>query len=114
MHSPPAIRSVGSALLLAGTLLAGCGGSSTAIVHPTTPAGGPPDAAHLFQAACAACHGPAGAGGISGVSLKELATSDRPAIADAIRHGIGAMPASSAGMSDDEINALAEYVVGLR
>jgi mono/diheme cytochrome c family protein len=114
MHPRPAILFLGARLLLAGVLLAACGGPSTAITHSTTPAGGPRDATQLFEGTCASCHGSAGEGGLSGVSLGGATAADRARIADAIRHGVGAMPASSDGMSGEEIDALAEYVVGLR
>jgi len=114
MHPRPAILSLGAKLLLTGTLLAACGDSSPAIAHSTTPAGGPRDAAQLFEGACASCHGPTGEGGLSGVSLREATAAERQLIFDAIRHGVGAMPASSDDMSDEEIDALVEYVVGLR
>lgn len=101
-------------LLLAVTLLAACGGSSTAITNPTPPAGGRLDAAQLFEGACAACHGPAGDGGLSGVPLNQVTAADRQRVIDVIRDGLGAMPASPGGMSDEQIEALADYVTGLR
>jgi mono/diheme cytochrome c family protein len=99
-------------LVLSGALLAACGGSSPAIAHATTP-GGPRDAAQLFAAACATCHGRLGEGGPSGVPLTRT-TADRVSVVGAIRYGVGGMPASGSGMSDDEIEALADYVAGLR
>ena len=120
MHRRHAILPLTVLLQLAVTLLAACGGSSTASTHPTMPADGSQvaaerqDAAQLYGTACASCHGPAGEGGLAGVPLGEKAAAGRQKIIDAIRYGVGGMPASSGGMSDEQINALADYVAGLR
>jgi mono/diheme cytochrome c family protein len=114
MHRRHAIFSLTTILLLAVSLLAACGGSSTTIADPTLLAAGSQDAAQLYERACAACHGSLGEGGSSGVSLQETTAAERQMIIDAIRHGVGAMPASSGGMSDEQIQALADYVAGLR
>jgi len=113
MHPQHTINSL-IALLLAGTLLAACGDPGTTTTDPTLRAEWPQRAAQLFEAACASCHGPLGEGGLAGVTLNHMAATDRQLIIDAIRHGVGAMPASSGGMSDEQIKALAEYVAGLR
>ena len=111
---PPTLSIAGVTVLVVTLVTAACSGSSTATMDPTWPAGGPRDAAQLFVAACASCHGPRGAGGSSGVTLGATSASDRQSIVRAIRDGVGGMPASSRGMSDEEINALAAYVAGLR
>lgn len=46
--------------------------------------------------------------------LDGTSAADRRLVISAIRYGVGGMPASSDGMSDEEIEALAEYVAGLR
>jgi mono/diheme cytochrome c family protein len=112
MNPRPAILSLGAMLLLSGPMLAACGGSGPAVAQATTPAGGPRGAAELFAAACASCHGRLGDGGPSGVPLAEV-TADRVSIIGVIRYGVGGMPASSNGMSDAEVEALADYVAGL-
>ena len=112
IFSPAAIGM--AVLLLAVSLLAACGGSSTTTTRSTMPANGSLDAARLFAGACASCHGPLGEGGPSGVSLTATTATDRQLIIDTIRHGTGAMPASSGGMNDDQVKALADYVAGLR
>ena len=109
------ILSLAGVLGLAATLgVASCGGSSTPTTDPTRPADGPRNAAQLFVAACATCHGPLGEGGLSGVPLNEASAADRQLVIRAIRSGVGGMPASQDGMSDEQIKALAEYVAGLR
>jgi len=50
----------------------------------------------------------------SGVPLDEFSAADRQAVINAIRYGVGGMPASADGMSDEQIDALADYVAGLR
>jgi mono/diheme cytochrome c family protein len=114
MNPRPASIPLLASLLLTGALLAACGDSGTALAYATAPAGGPRDAAPLYEASCASCHGSTGDGGLSGVSLREATAADRQLILDAIRNGDGAMPATADGMSDEEIDALVEYVVGLR
>jgi mono/diheme cytochrome c family protein len=109
------ILSLAGVSMLAVTLVtASCGGSGAQAAGPTLPADGPRDASGLFVAACGACHGPLGEGGLSGVPLGEYSAADRQAVISAIRYGVGGMPASSNGMSDEQIEALAEYVAGLR
>jgi sulfite dehydrogenase len=109
------IQSLAGVVVLAVTLvIASCGGTGTLAAGPTRPADEPRSAAQLYVAACAACHGPLGGGGLSGVPLNERSAADRQLVISAIRDGVGAMPASSDGMSDEQINALAEYVAGLR
>ena len=94
---------------------ASCGGGTNATTAaPTRLADGPRNAAQLFVDACASCHGPLGQGGWSGVPLNEFSAADRQLITRAVRRGVGAMPASSDGMSDEQIDALVEYVAGLR
>jgi mono/diheme cytochrome c family protein len=107
----PLLSAAGIPMLLVSLVTASCSGSSVPTADPTRPGEGPPGA-QLFVAACASCHGLRGDGGLSGVPLNHSA-ADRQRIVGAIRYGIGGMPASSAGMSDEEINALAEYVAGL-
>lgn len=104
----------GVTMLVVTMVTASCGGSGAQAAGPTPPADGPRSAAQLYTSACAACHGPSGEGGLSGVPLDELSAADRQPVISAIRYGVGAMPASADGMSDEQIEALAEYVVGLR
>jgi alcohol dehydrogenase (cytochrome c) len=70
-----------------------------------------------FQARCAGCHGEDGTGGARGVNIVDIrqprATSEE-AVRDVIRNGIPnrGMPAFSIG--DDEIAAIAAYVLSLK
>lgn len=114
MNPRHTIRSLMAILLVAVSVLAACGGSGPTTTGQTVPVNGSLDAARLFEGACASCHGPSGEGGLSGVSLRETSAVDRQTIADAIRFGLGAMPASADGMSDEQLKALIEYVAGLR
>jgi mono/diheme cytochrome c family protein len=110
----PILSLAGIPVLAATLVIASCGGAGTPAGDPTPPAGGPRDAAQLFVTACASCHGPLGKGGSSGVPLNGTTAADRQQTIGAIRFGIGAMPAASDGMSDEQIKALADYVAGLR
>lgn len=60
---------------------------------------------------CALCHvlSAAGASGDVGPSLDEL-KPDARRVFDAVKKGIGAMPAYKQTLSDDEITVLASYV----
>jgi mono/diheme cytochrome c family protein len=113
MHRRHTTFALAAILVLTVSLSAACGGAGTPTTGPTQPADGPRDAAQLFAAACAACHGPLGEGGLSGVPLNKTSAADRQLVIRAIRDGVGAMPASSGGMTDEEITALAEHVAGL-
>lgn len=102
-------------VLALAALLAGCGGDSgtTTTAAPTTEttgAGSTIDAAALFSSSCASCHGADGSGNV-GPDLR--AEDDAAGVAEQIAQGGGSMPAFSDKLSTDEIDALAEYVVGL-
>ncbi len=101
-------------LLAIAIATAACSGSGTPTADQARHAGGPADAAQLFVAACSSCHGPLGTGGVSGVPLTGTLAGGRQWIAGVIRDGSGGMPAMSDGLSDDQIQELAEYVAGLR
>lgn len=62
--------------------------------------------------ACAICHAlaDAGATGAIGPNLDEL-KPDEARIKKALREGIGAMPSFDATMTEDEMNAVAAYIV---
>jgi mono/diheme cytochrome c family protein len=68
-----------------------------------------------FTASCGSCHVLADAGttGTVGPSLDE-SNVDVEAAAEQIANGGGGMPAFRGQLSDDQIRALAEYVVGAR
>lgn len=97
-------------------LLVGCGGdnATTTTAAPTTdttaPAGSDIDAAAIFSANCASCHGAGGEGGI-GPDLRGL--TDAALIEDQVSTGAGSMPPFGNKLSDDQISALATYVIGL-
>ncbi len=107
-------------VLALAAVLAGCGGDSgtTTTAAPTTAApttettggGSAIDAAALFSSSCASCHGADGSGNI-GPDLRGAA--DTATVAQQITQGGGSMPAFSDKLSTDEIDALADYVVGL-
>ncbi len=104
----------------------GCGGGSatttTAIATTTTTTavattettasgGGNIDAAALYLANCASCHGVNGEGGI-GPDLRGV--TDTALVETQVKAGAGAMPPFADELSADEISALATYVVDLQ
>ncbi len=65
----------------------------------------------LFESNCLACHGNLGTGGHNGPDLqKSKMTSDKNAVIDRIKNGGSSMPAFEGTLSDEEIDAIAEYV----
>lgn len=91
--------------------VAACGGSDNGNApadggQTSAPAGGV-DAAALFADNCAGCHGEDGSGGF-GPDLRE--EDNVEGVAERIRQGGDKMPAFGDKLSDDEIQALAEYV----
>ena len=75
-----------------------------------TQQGGTP--AELFSTNCSACHGPEGEGGHNGPSLQRARlTRNLDAVVEQIRNGSGPMPPFSDKLTDDQIRALARYVV---
>jgi mono/diheme cytochrome c family protein len=93
---------------------ASCEGSTPQAPRLAQAADRPQGAAELYAAACASCHGLQGDGGVSGVPLGGASDGDPQRVIDAIRYGVGGMPASSEGMRDEQVEALVEYVSGLR
>jgi len=65
----------------------------------------------LFGNSCLSCHGNQGTGGHNGPDLQvSKVTSDKSAVIEQIKNGSGAMPGFEGMLSDEEIDALAEYV----
>lgn len=77
-----------------------------------TSGGGGVDAAQLFTQNCASCHGGKGEG-LSGPDLRPLTDNNIDDIEQQIRNGGGGMPAFEGVLTDEQIQALAEYVAGL-
>ena len=114
------LRAVPLLLIVAALAMAlvGCGGgdattTTTTVVATTetTASGGNIDAAALFSANCASCHGVNGEGGI-GPDLRGI--TDASLVETQVKAGAGSMPAFGGKLSDEEISALATYVVDLQ
>ncbi len=71
-----------------------------------------PEAAGLYDANCAACHGTSGEGGV-GPSLKDSAYNFDATVAT-ISNGVGSMPGFSSGLTEDQIKDIAAYSVGFQ
>jgi alcohol dehydrogenase (cytochrome c) len=107
-----------TALVLAGTLVSGCGGGDKA----TTPQSATPPAesgsreaasgAELFSANCESCHGPQGAGGHVGPDLQKSPVAEHLSqVKSQVENGGGAMPPFSGVLSAEQIDVVANYVV---
>ena len=69
------------------------------------------DAAALFASNCAGCHGGDRSGGRGPALLPERLTGDAAQYSTTITNGRGGMPSFSSKLSQDEINALAEWIL---
>lgn len=110
-------------LLVLGGVAAGCGGDdgaeeaappaaeTTDAVDTDMDAGAVDGAAVFASAGCGGCHtlAAAGSGGSVGPNLDD-ARPDVETVVDTVTNGRGAMPSFSDQLSDDEIQAVAEYV----
>ncbi len=70
------------------------------------------EAAGLYEANCAACHGAGGEGGVGPTLTGSVFTFD--ATVSAIADGVGSMPGFTGGLSQDQINDLAAYSVAFQ
>lgn len=113
-------------LLLAGAVvIAGCGdadsgqASAAAAVDDTVLAQGAAtestgaDGGALYAGECSSCHGGSGEGGGAGPELTGLGPADGPAVESAVRDGVGSMAPYGDGLTDEQIDAIVDYVVGL-
>lgn len=72
-----------------------------------------PDGAALFQSACSSCHGKEAQGGFTAPSLRGMPYGDDTvrSVEEIVRDGTDEMKALGDELSDQEITAVAEYVV---
>jgi mono/diheme cytochrome c family protein len=87
---------------------------STTTTPPATTAGGGQVAngAKLFAANCEVCHGNLGAGGHVGPNLQKSPVAEHlDQVEHQVRKGGGAMPPFSGVLTDQQIDAVAHYVV---
>jgi mono/diheme cytochrome c family protein len=95
-----------------------CSGKKSKDAYPVsaTP-GGPVDPVlvkKLFDVKCALCHGYDGKQQYAGAKNLGESTLIRDEVLNRIREGKGAMPPQKDVLSDEQINALADYVISLR
>jgi cytochrome c oxidase subunit II len=81
---------------------------------PQPPSGEEPEGASLFTENCGSCHtlSEAGTSGTIGPSLDDL-TLEEAAIEEQIRNGGGGMPPFEGQLSDEQIQALVQYLSGV-
>jgi quinohemoprotein ethanol dehydrogenase len=65
-----------------------------------------------YENNCLACHGETGSGGHNGPVLKSL-DMDKEAIINQIKNGGGGMPGFEGNLTEEEINAVTDYILGL-
>jgi mono/diheme cytochrome c family protein len=119
------VVALGFAGLIVAGVAAGCGSggdktavtpttttSSTATTTTATGGGQVAAGAQLFSSNCESCHGSLGAGGHVGPNLQKSPVAEHLAdVEKQVRHGGGAMPPFSGVLTDQEIDAVAHYVV---
>lgn len=68
----------------------------------------------IYEANCLACHGDQGASGHNGPNLQDSPiTPDKNAVIDRIKKGGASMPAFEGTLSEEEIQAVADYVTDI-
>jgi len=99
----------------------GGGGPAGGPGGPGGPGGGPggggaisatATAAEIYSQKCQGCHGAGGSGGTA-PSLTSMGDHSEDDIKGVIQNGKGQMPAQGAGLSPEQIDAVAKYVKGL-
>lgn len=73
-----------------------------------------PDAQKLYKSKCARCHGKSGDKGLFHASKLSQSRIDQAAVALIIQTGKGAMPPFSKKLTEQEVEAIAAYVLLLR
>jgi mono/diheme cytochrome c family protein len=86
--------------------------TSTTQPSPTAPASTAADGKSVYDKNCAGCHGAGGSGG----SAQALNSETRPIneVADVVKNGKGSMPGFSGTLNSAEIQAVSQYVAGLK
>jgi mono/diheme cytochrome c family protein len=110
MH-PTRTRIALTALLASAALAAGCGGGSSGGSSTPTGGGGSADGAQIFAENCATCHGDQGQGGVGPNLQTSSKAGDEHAVIEQVKNGGGGMPPFDDKLSDQEIQAVADYVV---
>jgi mono/diheme cytochrome c family protein len=91
--------------------LAACGGGSSS-GGTATPSGGAMETvkgAEMYAEFCAGCHGADGSGGAGGPAV--TGQTDVAQVESVVRDGDGSMPGFADEMSEDQITAVAQYLV---
>jgi mono/diheme cytochrome c family protein len=103
-------------ILAAGFLLAvsSCGESAKPENSNTPTAAGPADGEKVYAAKCMICHGSDGKAGIGGASDLSVSMLDKAASIQIITNGRKAMRAFSTELTPAEIEAVAQYIQGLK
>jgi cytochrome c oxidase subunit 2 len=63
-----------------------------------------------WEGVCAKCHGPNGEGGVGPRVAGSPTLTDEADLANLVRNGRGAMPAVGAGWTDEQVQALVDYL----
>ncbi len=104
-----AIRGVGFAVLAFPFLLYYTATPATALVQTDTASAGE----NVFAGECAGCHGAKGEGALEGPSLQSVLDNQAAVtgVAEIVRQGYGEMDSFESKLTEDQIQAVAHYVV---
>ncbi len=94
--------------VIAGITLSGCGSADY------TGADGKPDGSKIYSVNCVSCHGDAGDAGAGGAANLITSSLSKDDVVDRVANGKGAMLSFSGVLSEEEIEAVATYVMTLR
>jgi mono/diheme cytochrome c family protein len=96
-------------------VLFSCGSSDSASVAGTASSDqGAFDVSALYAQRCATCHGMEGNMSMGGAKKLTESVSSKEEITAQIRYGKGTMPPFGEMLTNEQINALAEYVLSFR
>lgn len=104
-----AVRSVGLLVIALPLLLYFMAAPAGAVAQTDSA----PEGAKVFAGECAGCHGARGEGALEGPSLQSV-LGDQAAVtgvAEIVRHGYGEMDPFESKLTEDQIQAVANYVV---
>jgi mono/diheme cytochrome c family protein len=94
--------------IVTGFALWGCGEADY------TGADGKPDGSKIYSVNCVSCHGDAGDAGAGGAANLITSSLSKDDVIDRVTNGKGAMLSFSGVLSEEEIEAVATYVMTFR
>ena len=104
---PNEVRDKLFSILLSGVFLAGCESGGNKVYTE-------PDGKAIFTSNCRLCHGADGQLGLNSASNLKNSQLSKEEMIQVIKHGRNTMQSFKSILSEEEINAVAEYLLTLR